>query len=117
MLGRLVLIAFQLAIGWRLMSEIPQLLAYLPPLGDLRIFAVALVFALIVWIVGLLGALVLKDVASPTPATLTFAIVAALAFAALTLIPEVTTAVRRVVQIQPSIYPLIGAVIGYAIKR
>ncbi|MGF1649666.1 MAG: hypothetical protein ACFCUN_04390 [Hyphomicrobiaceae bacterium] len=114
MLGRIVLILIQVALAWRLMPEIAR---FLPPLGDLRIFAFALIFALLVWLVGLLGHYILKDVSQPTPSTLAVALGVALAFAALTLIPDVPQAVAKVVKIDTTLYPLIGAVIGYAIKR
>ncbi|MEM7774473.1 MAG: hypothetical protein AAF732_02620 [Pseudomonadota bacterium] len=119
MLGRLVLIAFQVVIAWRLMSEIPRLLDALPfaiP-SNFTIFAYALVFAVVVWLVGMLGALVLKDVPRPSIATLVFAIAGAAAFAALAVVPDIRIAIERVITIQTLLYPLIGAVIGYAIKR
>lgn len=118
MLGRLILIVFQVAVAWRLMSEFPRVLKYIPFPSNTQIFGYAVLFALTVWLVGVLGALVLKDVAKPSPATLVFAIVGALAFAALALIPDVRIAVERVIPaIKTLFYPLIGAVIGYAIKR
>ncbi|MEO0729879.1 MAG: hypothetical protein AAFY64_05820, partial [Pseudomonadota bacterium] len=66
MLGRIVLILIQFGISWRIAPEIKRLL---PPLGDLEIFAFAVIFALLVWLIGVLGHLVLKDVAQPTPST------------------------------------------------
>ncbi|MEO1718844.1 MAG: hypothetical protein AAFR23_01290 [Pseudomonadota bacterium] len=114
MLGRIVLILIQFGISWRIAPEIKRLL---PPLGDLEIFAFAVIFALLVWLIGVLGHLVLKDVAQPTPSTLAFALLIALIFAGGTLIPDVTQAIGRIVAIQPILYPLIGAVLGYAVKR
>ena len=119
MLGRLVLIVFQLAVAWRLTGEIPRVLSLVPfkftPFVE--IFLYALAFAIIVWVIGILGALVLKDVPSPTPSTLIFAIVGACLFAALSLFPEVRDAVAKVVRLQQTFYPLVGAVVGYAVKR
>ncbi|MEM6498803.1 MAG: hypothetical protein AAF709_19050 [Pseudomonadota bacterium] len=114
MLGRLVLIIIQFALAWRLAPDIQR---FLPPLGDLQIFALAAIFALLVYLVGVLGHFVLKDVAQPTPSTLVVALVCALACAALTLIPDVTQAINRIITIPTLLYPLVGAVIGYAIKR
>ena len=119
MLGRIVLVVFQLAVAWRLTSEIPRVFALVPFTftPTVQIFLYAIAFAIIVYVVGLLGALVLKDVPSPTPSTLVFAIVGGFVFAALSLFPEVRDAVAKVVRLQQTFYPLIGAVVGYAIKR
>jgi len=115
MLGRIVLVLVQFAIAWRFAPEIRR---YLPPLGDLELFAFAVIFALLVWVVGALGHLVLKDVTQPTPSTLVFAVVVALGFAALTLVPDVTNAIARVApRVDLYLYPLLGAVLGYAVKR
>jgi hypothetical protein len=76
------------------------------------------VFAIIVWLLGFIGSVVLKDVGQPSPATLTVALVGALIGAGLTLIPEVTSAVGRIVpRVTKEAFPLIGAVIGYMIKK
>lgn len=114
MFGRLVLILLQLAIGWFAAPHIKQ---YIPSLGQLDIFVLAAIFALVVWLVGFIGALVLKDVGQPTPSTLVVALVCAAIFAGLTLIPDVMRAINSVVRIPVTAYPLIGAVIGYAVKR
>lgn len=114
MFGRLILIALQLAIGW---FAAPEVAKHLPKLGDLDFFVMAAIFAVIVWLVGFIGALVLKDVGQPTPSTLLVALVCAVIFAGLTLVPEVMNAINGVVRIPVLAYPLIGAVLGYAIKR
>ena len=115
MLGRLVLLVIQLAAGWGLA---PFVVRYVPGFGKLDIFVYALVFAVLIWLVGIIGALVLKDVAQPSPATLTVALVGALIGAGLTLIPAIPQAVAGVLPGLPArAYPLIGAVIGYAVKR
>ncbi|MGI9422232.1 MAG: hypothetical protein ACR2PA_03495 [Hyphomicrobiaceae bacterium] len=114
MFGRLVLILVQLAVGW---FATPEVLKYLPKLGQLDLFVMAAVVALIVWLVGLIGALVLKDVGQPTPSTLIVSLVCAVIFAGLTLVPDIMRAIDGVVRIPHRAYPLIGAVLGYAIKR
>ena len=114
MFGRLVLILLQLAVGW---FAAPEMAKFIPKLGQLDIFIMAAIFALVVWLVGFIGALVLKDVGQPTPSTLVVALVCALIFAGLTLIPDVMSAINGLVRIPVVAYPLIGAVIGYAIKR
>ena len=77
----------------------------------------AAIFALVVWLVGFIGALALKDVGQPTPSALMVALICGVIFAGLTLIPDVMRAINGVVRIPGEAYPLIGAVLGYAIKR
>ncbi|MFM1815613.1 MAG: hypothetical protein RLZ98_2308, partial [Pseudomonadota bacterium] len=91
----------------------------LPALGALQIFAFALVCAVIVWLVGVIGAQVLKDVSTPSSAVLTAAVVGGLIGAALTLVPQVTTFVAAIAKgsIPKFAYPLLGAVLGYLVKR
>mgnify|MGYP000851924230 CR=1 FL=1 len=115
MIGRLLLILVQLGLGWVLA---PMIMAKLPGFGTLNIFVYAVVFAVLVWLTGMIGAVVLKDVAQPTPSTLSIALLGALIGAGLTLVPDVTKAVASVVKGVPlHAYPLIGAVLGYAVKR
>ena len=115
MLGRLILVLIQLALGWFLG---PLIVAKIPSFGALNIFVYAVVFAIVIWLIGMLGAIALKDVAQPSPATLTVALVGALIGAGLTLVPDVMKAIASVVKGVPATaYPLIGAVLGYAVKR
>lgn len=115
MLGKLVLILIQIAVGWFVG---PLIFAKLPQFGQLTIFINAVVFAILVWLIGFLGAAVLKDVPQPNPTTLTFAVVGALIGAGLTLVPQVTSFIGTYVRGVPTLaYPLAGAVIGYALKR
>jgi hypothetical protein len=115
MLGRLVLLLLQLALCW---FAGPEIFKKLPQLGQLSIFVQAVVFAILVWLVGMVGAIVLKDVAQPSARTLTFALVGALVGAALTLFPDVTRTIAGFIRGVPLMaYPLVGAVLGYAIKR
>ena len=117
MLGRLVLCLIQLGVGW---YAAPKLMALmnLPSFGRFNIFVYAVMFAIIVWLLGVVGSLILKDVAKPSPSTLAFALVGAGLLAGLTLIPAVMEPVRGVIgRVDQTWFPLVGAVIGYAIKR
>lgn len=115
MLGRLILILVQLAAGWYLSSEIMRLL---PNMGGMKLLLLAVVFAILVWAIGALGSIVLKGVAQPSPSTLVFALVGALLFALIPMIPDAAKAVASVVKgLDPKLFPLIGAVLGYAVKR
>lgn len=115
MLGRLLLLILQIALCW---FAGPEIFKKLPQLGQLTIFVQAVVFAILVWVVGMLGAIALKDVAQPSAGTLTAALVGGLIGAGLTLFPDVTKAIASVIKGVPLLaYPLVGAVLGYAVKR
>jgi hypothetical protein len=116
MLGRLILLLLQLAIGW---FAAPHVLRNLPKFGaTVDIFVYAIIVALLVTVVGFVGSLVLQGVGTPTTGTLTSALVLALIFAGLTLLEPVTAFVSSVTPgVRREIYPLIGAVLGYFIKR
>ncbi|MGE0629853.1 MAG: hypothetical protein AB7O43_18770 [Hyphomicrobiaceae bacterium] len=115
MSGRLILVLLQLAACW---FGAPAVLAKVPDLAAFGIFGNAVVFAAITWVVGLIGGALLSDVARPSIGTLVFALVGALIGAGLTLVPEITNAVERVIREAPRlVYPLLGAVLGYALKR
>jgi hypothetical protein len=116
MLARLVLLAAQLVAGWLATEPILQ---RLPPFGGLRIFVYGLVAAVVVFMVGLVLSQILRDTGPPSRATLVSSILLALAGAALVyfrhvLPPEVQSSSRAVPE---EIYPLLGAVLGYALKR
>lgn len=116
MFGRLVLLLLQIAICWFVGPEIVKKLPSFGP--QLNIFMYAVVFAILAWLLGMVGSIVLKDVATPSAGTLTFALVGGLIGAGLTLFPDVTRAIGSVVKGVPTMaYPLIGVVLGYAIKR
>ena len=116
MLSRLIVMFIQLAVGWYGGRE---LLPYLPDLQKLSIFLAAVIFAIIVWMVGLIAGAVLKDVARPSPQTLLFSMALAALFSVITMLPDAERAVKSVVQgeIPDLVYPLVGAVVGYAIQR
>lgn len=116
MLSRLILLAAQLVIGW---VGAPYIVRYIPGLGGLQLFVYAVVFAVIVWIVGLVLSQVLRDMGMPASATLVTCLIVALIGAALItwlpmLVPDLARPMRQIPTIA---YPLIGAVLGYHIKR
>lgn len=113
MLGRLVLLLVQFAAGY---YAGPVLASYLPKPDVLDIFILALVYAVVVWLVGFIGSVIIKDVGQPSPATLTVSIAVALLFAGLTFIAPVMSAVNAVVSVPRTIYPLIGALLGYTFR-
>ncbi len=116
MISRLALIAVQLVVGWFVGRQVMQ---FLPDLDQLNVFLAALVFAAIVWVVGIFAGIVLKDVASPSPQTLIFSIATGVIFTVITLVPDAERAIVSVVgqDVPQLFYPLIGSVVGYAIQR
>lgn len=117
MLPRIVLTLAQVAVGWNLASQVQGLIP--GKFGALDIFLTAVIVAVLVWLVGQIGALVLKDTPPPSAATLTACLVLALAGAALTLVPPLTQAINGVLKggVPLKVYPLIGAVLGYLARR
>ena len=116
MLPRLILLALQLILAW---FAAPVIVRYIPNMGRLELFVYAVVFAVLVWLVGVIGSQVLKGTAMPSSAALASAVVVALIAAAIytwlpTLVPD---AKRVMLNLQEKAYPLIGAVIGYHIRR
>lgn len=111
MLGRLVLVLLQLAIGW---FGAPQVLRYVPVGGDAQVFVYAIAAAIIVWLVGLIGAQVLKDVGTPSARTLAAALIGGLVGAAIVafrlnaMIP---------IGIPPNLWPLGLATLGYFLRK
>jgi hypothetical protein len=116
MLPRLVLLALQLIAAW---FAAPIIVRYIPGMGRLELFVYAVVFAVLVWLVGVIGSQVLKETAMPSSAALAAALVVALIAAAIyTWLPMLVPDARRVMLNLPEkAYPLIGAVIGYHLRR
>ena len=116
MLSGVVLLAVQLVVGF---MATPRLLQALPPFGGLSIFVYAVPAGLVVWLVGLALSQVLRDTRQPSGATLMAAILLALAGALLIAfrgsLPVELRSARRAVS--DDLYPLLGALLGYALKR
>jgi hypothetical protein len=117
MLPKIILTLLQLHVGW---TYAPQARALIPvQLGQLNIFLLAVLVAVIIWLVGHIGALVLKETPTPSNGTLMSVLVLALVFAGLTLIPHVPSFVNSTLRLGVPVvaYPLLGAVLGYLIKK
>ncbi len=112
MLGTIILVAIQFAAAF---LGAPLILKFIPISGDLKIFAHAVAYAVIIWVVGLVGSFALKDVNLPSSKTLAAALVGGLIGAGLTLVPGLLAAIPFKF---PTLYvPLIGAIAGYMIRR
>jgi len=112
MLGTIILVAIQFAAAF---LGAPFVQKLVPIGGDLRIFVTAVIYAVIIWIVGLVGSFALKDVNLPSTKTLGAALIGGLIGAGLTLVPGLMAASPIKF---PIVYlPLLGAIVGYMIKR
>ena len=111
MLSYIILIPLQFIAAF---LGAPQILAHIPVTGDPRMFVHAGLYAVIVWIIGVLGSLVLKDVRQPGSSSLALAMLFALAGAA-ALVTGVYTAIP--LHFPPLYLPLAGALLGYLIRR
>jgi len=120
MLGYIILIILQLGGAWAIAPYLKRYLPAIPQFGgyNVEIFVWALLFAIIVFVIGFIGSIVLKGVRTPGAGTLTVSIILALILAALTFVPPIMQAAAQFVpQIEVLWWPLLGAVVGYFIKR
>lgn len=114
MLGRLILILLQAAIAWFLS---PILAGYIPVPGAFSLFVLAILFAIIVFLVGVIGAQVLRGVGQPGTSALSWSLVLALICAAIAtfapdFVPQLTLGT-----LQARGLVLAGAILGYLIRR
>ena len=112
MLGRLILILLQISFGWYLA---PQIMRHIPVKGDPALFVMAALFAVLAYLIGLLGAEVLKDVNRPPGPALTWSLGAGLIGAALLLVPQIWQVIP--LKFDRLLVPLGLAVLGYHLKR
>ena len=113
MLGKLILLLLQIGIAWFLA---PILYAKIPVSADLGLFLYAILFGILVFLTGVLGAQVLQGVGGPSSATLSAALIVALVVAAvITFLPAVAAAVPGTISHRGLV--LAGAIIGYWVKR
>jgi hypothetical protein len=120
MLGYIILILLQIAGAWFITPKLRGIVPSIPPFGgyNVEIFVWALLVAVIVFLIGFVGSILLKGVRTPGVGTLTLAIFLALIFAALTFVTPVTQAVGQFVPaLQTQWWPIVGAVLGYLIRR
>ncbi|MCB1519770.1 MAG: hypothetical protein KDJ37_04245 [Hyphomicrobiaceae bacterium] len=112
MIGHIVLVILQFVGAF---FGAPEVLRYIPVQGDPRTFVHAAIFAMIVWVIGLVGSFALKDVRMPSTSTLATALVGALIGAALMFVPQLLAAIPF--KFPPLYLPLGGAILGYLLRR
>jgi hypothetical protein len=119
MLPRIVLLLIQIAAAWFLADPIK---AALPPLlgRQYDIFLYALIYAVIVTVIGFIGGLVLKGLRLPSAATFIASLVLAAILAAITLVNQINAPIQEALPVlrgNPKLYPLVGALVGFLLKR
>jgi hypothetical protein len=113
MLSYLLLTVVQFAAAF---LGAPEILKHIPVSGDARTFVHAAIYAVIVWVIGLLASFVLKDVRQPASSTLGLCLFLALAGAAVMVFaPQALNAIP--LKFPPLYLPLGGALLGYLIRR
>jgi hypothetical protein len=116
MLSRILLVLLQLIVA---ASAARLAMRQLPGLGVVGLFAYAVIVAVVVWIVGLVGSQLLRATAMPSSATLVACLTLALVGAGVitwlpALLPELARPLDR---IPVEAYPWLGALLGYHAKR
>ena len=115
MLGRLILLLLQIAIGWFGTTAIMGAIRF----GEFRLFILAVVAAIVVFLIGVIAALIVKDVWAPTSRTLAWSLGFALLAAALwtwgsqiPLLSEIPWG-----RIRAEYAVLAAAILGYHLRR
>ena len=114
MLSKLILLLLQVAIAWFIT---PLIYSKIPVPSEFGLLLYAVLFAIVVFLTGVLGGLVLKDVGTPSGATLTVSVMVALAVAALIILAPQFVALFNGNTVSQRGLVLVGAVLGYWIKR
>ncbi len=113
MLGRLVLLLLQVTVGWFATNALMSMIKF----GQFRLFIFAVIAAVVVYLIGIIAAQIVKDVGQPSSQTLTFALIWAVAAAAIatwgpTLLPQIPWR-----QVPDQYLVMAGAIIGYMLKK
>ena len=111
MLGSLILAMLQFAIGW---AATPAVQKYIIVGAQLQPFLNGAIAGIVAWIVGLVGAQVLKDVQTPAPTNLTAAVIGGLIGGAVIVfkLPQMVG-----LAVPPLAIILALAIAGYHVKR
>lgn len=114
MLGRLVLLLLQI-VGGYVIGNIAM--GYIPIRGDLSLFVYAVVASVIVFLIGVVAAQIIKDVATPSGSALSSSLILALVFALIwTFVPPLVPDIPWN-KVPDRWAVLIAAVLGYFAKR
>lgn len=113
MLGRLILVLVQLIVGWYASHALMTLVKF----NDFRLYIFAVIAAVVVFLIGVLGSLILRGVGQPGSATLSMSLIFALVAALLwSFGPELVGSLPWG-KVKPTAAVMVAAVLGYLVKR
>lgn len=118
MLGRLILLLLQIVGGWYGANALMGMVGGSVP-GAFKVYVFAIVCAIIVFLIGVIAALVLKDVGTPGSHTLTWALVVALIAALLWSFGPTLPLLKEIPwgKVPTNYAVLAGAILGYMLKK
>jgi hypothetical protein len=109
-LGKIVLILCQLAGGYFLVHLVGP---YIPVNGVLHYVLNAVLFAVCIWLIGILGAQFIKGINSPQSSSFFYALALGLVGAAILIAPSYIQGFHFTLPFSEPSLPLMGAVLGY----
>lgn len=116
MLGRLVLFLLQIVLGWFGSEALMGKVGGSVP-GSFKLFVFAVIASVVIYLIGVLAAQILKEVGTPSSATLSSTLILALIAAALwTFGPGLISQIPWS-KVRPEYAVLAGAILGYTIKK
>lgn len=116
MLPRIVLLVVQIAAAWFLGDRIKAAIPSLTSSYDIFIYAV--IYAVIIMVIGFAGSLIMKNIRVPTAGTFVASLVLAFIFAAIAAF--FSAPIQNALPFlsgNAKLYPLVGAFLGYILKR
>lgn len=113
MLGRLILVLAQLIVGWYASHALMTLIK----IGNFKLYIFAVIAAIVVFLIGVLGSLILRGVGQPGSATLTMTLIFALIAAALWSFGPSMLGSLPWSSVKPQAAVMVAAVLGYLVKR
>ncbi len=113
MLGRLILILVQLVVGWYASHALMTLIK----IGNFKLYIFAVIAAVVVFLIGVLGSMILRGVGQPGSATLTMSLIFALIAAVLwSFGPSIIGSIQWN-RVNPRAAVMVAALLGYLVKR
>ncbi len=113
MLGRLILILVQVVVGWLASNALMSIIK----IGDFRLYIFAIVAAVVVFLIGVLGAMILRGVGQPGSSALTMSVIFALIAAALwSFGPSMIDGVPWN-RVNAKVAVFVAALLGYLVRR
>lgn len=115
MLSRLIALPLQIVIAW---LSVPYIIAFIPIAGTWSLLASAVIFGVLVWLVGVLTAEALQADLPPAGSLVAAVSLAMLGAGLISALPMALPGADPLLRTIPDhVYPLAGALLGYQIGR